>query len=157
VTQIQTVRPPSAAQGPRGIGAHGLGGVYAPINQQDLTDGDAFQGAITVLSGTSDVINPHASGNYIIAANAGASLDAITLGLPTAGVDDGVSINIYSDTAFAHTVTLPTTAFAAGLAAGLKTVATFTAGRGAGISLRAYNGVWQVVGVSPAMAGTSFT
>jgi hypothetical protein len=156
VTQIQTVRPPSVAQGPRGIAARGLGGAYTPYNQQDIIDTDAFEGPITVLTGTTDAINPHVPGNYIIAANAGASLDAITLGLPTAGVDDGLSINIYSDTAFAHTVTLPSTGFAAGLAAGLKTVATFTAGRGAGISLRAYNGVWQVIGISPAMTGASF-
>jgi hypothetical protein len=66
----------------------------------------------------------------------------MTLAAPTAGVDDGLSIAVYSDSTQAHTITA-TSLFAAGVA--LKTTATFAAFRGAGLQLRAYNGVWQVI------------
>jgi hypothetical protein len=141
VTQIATVRTPSELQGPRGIPARGLGGAYAPREQQDIIDGDAFEGSITELSGTTDAIDPTKPGNYIIKTG---SADAITLGLPRAGIDDNLSIAIFSDTAFAHTVTLPSAQFANGTA--LATAATFKAFRGSGIVLRAYNGTWQVIG-----------
>lgn len=134
------------------------GGVYDQSAQQDLVDADSFEGPITVLTGTTaggnpDVINPHVAGNYII--NSGA-VDGITLGLPnpggpstlTAGIggDDGLTINIWSATAFAHTVVLPSAKFASGQA--LHGTATFPAFAGAGMTLRAWNGTWQVVGNS---------
>jgi hypothetical protein len=131
----------------RGVSSH-AGGVYDASAMQDLIDGDAFQGPITVLSGTADVINAHVSGNYIV--NTG-SADAMTLGAPTVGVDDNVSIVIYSATAFAHTLT------ATGL---LQTgqnktgVLTFAAFAGCGCVLRAFNGKWQVIG-SQTMTYTS--
>jgi hypothetical protein len=143
MTQIQTLVNPSITQGPRGIGARNAGGAYdAGGAQPDIIDGDSLQGPIIVLTGTTDAINPHVSGNYIIKTG---SADAITLGAPTAGVDDNLSINIWSDTAQAHTVTA-TSLFANGTA--LKTTATFAAFRGAGMTLRAYNGVWQVLAAS---------
>lgn len=123
----------------RGIGPH-LGAFDASA-AQDVQDGDAFQSPPTVLSGSADVINPHKGGNYIVNT---AGVDAMTLGLPTAGVDDNLSVAIYSATANAHTVTLPSAQLAAGVA--LKTIATFAAFAGAGILLRAWNGTWQVVG-----------
>lgn len=143
MTQIATVRPPSAAQGPQGVGAHGLGGAYTPFNQQDIINTDAFQGPVTEISGSSDVINPHASGNYVVKT---AGVDAMTIGVPTAGVDDNLSIAIYSDTANAHTLTAPSAIFATGKAGANLTVLTFLAGRGSGVQLRAYNGTWQVIG-----------
>jgi len=149
MTQIQTPRTSSILAGPRGIGARAAGGAYSQDAQQDLSDADAFEQAPVELSGTTDAINPHVSGNYIIKTG---SADAITLGLPTVGVDDNLSINIYSDTLFAHTVTLPSTGFATG-AATIKTVATFAAFRGAGLTLRAYNGTWQALG----QVGITFT
>jgi hypothetical protein len=115
-------------------------GSYERASQQDIIDGDSFEGPIIVLSGTADAINPHVAGNYIV--NTG-SADAMTLAAPTAGVDDGLSINVYSDSTQAHTITA-TSLFANGTA--LKTTATFAAFRGAGVNLRAYNGVWQVIG-----------
>jgi len=69
-------------------------------------------------------------------------VDAMTLAAPTAGLDDGLVIAIYSDTLNAHTITA-TSLLANGTA--LKTTATFAAFRGAGLVLRAFNGVWQVV------------
>jgi hypothetical protein len=140
MTQIQTVRKPSLAQGPQGIPATTLGGVYSPLSQQDIINGDSLQGSCIELSGTTDALDPKVAGNYIIKTG---SADAITLGAPRAGIDDNRSINIWSDTAFAHTVTLPSALFANGAA--LATVATFKAFRGSGLALRAYNGTWQVL------------
>lgn len=145
MTQIQTVRTPSIASGPRGIPARGLGGAYSPYQQADLTDADAFQGQLTELSGTTDAINGHQSGNYVIKT---AGVDAITIGAPTAGLDDNLNIAIFSDTANAHTITAPSAIIASGAAGANKTVITLLAGRGSGVVLRAFNGTWQVVGNS---------
>lgn len=95
-------------------------------------------GAATVLSGSTDAINPHVSGSYLVTT---AGVDAMTLAAPTSGTDDGVTITITSTTANAHTLT------ATGL---LKTgsasvnLATFAAFAGAGLTLRAYQGLWYV-------------
>jgi hypothetical protein len=137
----------------RGLQNHS-GGVFDQSAQQDIMDGDSFQGPITSLVGVAanpDAINPHISGNYLIDSGA---VDPITLGLPTSDVDDGVSINIWSDSNFAHTVTLPSAAFKAGKA--LTTVCTFPAFAGAGISLRAIDGFWHVVGCSPSILLANF-
>jgi hypothetical protein len=132
----------------RQVGNHS-GGAYDTSAQQDIIDCDAFQGPLTVLSGTADVINAHVSGNYVI--NTG-SADAMTLGAPTAGTDDNLSIVIYSNTAFAHTLT------ATGLLqtgqSGKTGVLTFAAFAGCGCTLRAFNGKWQVLG-SQSMTYTS--
>jgi hypothetical protein len=139
----------------RGLGNHG-GGVYSQSEMQDVIDADSMQGPITRLVGIAaspDVINPHIAGNYIIESTA---VDPITLGLPfvggpsslqsngAIGGDDGLSINVWSDTAFAHTVILPSAGFVNGTAAAHGT-ATFAAFRGAGMTLRAWNGTWQVI------------
>jgi hypothetical protein len=84
------------------------------------------------LSGLADVI-PVQSGNYILK---GVAIDAMTLALPTVA-NDGQIISIYSDAAFAHTLTLSAAGFQLGLTGGNKTVATFGAFRGAGLTLRA--------------------
>ncbi len=144
MTQIATVRTPSEPQGPRGIPARGLGGAYAPREQQDIIDGDAFEGPITELSGTTDAIDPTKPGNYIIKTG---QIDAITIGAPRVGLDDNLSICIFSDTLFAHTITGPAGSFAVGSAT-VKTTITLLAFRGSGVILRAYNGVWQVTGNS---------
>lgn len=140
MTQIQTVVNPAIASGPRGISARSEGGAYSVDSQQDLQDANSFQGAIILLSGTTDLINPQASGNYIVKTG---SANAMTLAAPRVGLDDNLSINIWSDTLFAHTLTGSGAIFAAGAA--LATTVTFKAFRGSGISLRAFNGVWQVV------------
>jgi hypothetical protein len=146
MTQIQTERIPSIGQGPRGIGARSSGGAYSQDCQSDLIDADAFQGGLNILTGTTDAIiippqfNYPYTYNFIISTG---SADAITLTLPRVGLDDNFAIAIYSDTAFAHTVTLPSAAFSTG--AGQHSVATFPAFRGAGLTLRAFNGTWQVI------------
>src|SRR5712664_670982 len=85
----------------RGIQNHG-GGAYDGSVQQDLMDGDSLQGGITFLTGTADAINPHFAGNYVV--DTGAA-DLMTLAAPTSEVDDGLSINVWSDSNFAHTIT----------------------------------------------------
>jgi hypothetical protein len=145
----------------RGMANHG-GGSYDQSSMQDIVDGDALQGPVTKLFGvaaTPDVINPHVAGNYMIESGA---VDPITLAAPfpggpatlqssgAIGGDDNLSIAIFSDTLFAHTVTA-TALFANGTA--LKTTATFAAFKGAGMILRAWNGVWQVV----SSTGVTFT
>jgi hypothetical protein len=141
MTQIQTPRIPNIIAGPRGVGARSAGGAYSADAQQDLIDTDPFQGGPIELSGTTDVLNPQTGGNYVVKTG---QANAMTLAAPRAGIDDGVTINVFSDTAFAHTITCPAAIIAAGVA--LKTVITFPAFRGGGVMLRAYNGVWQIVG-----------
>jgi len=114
------------------------GAVSGDFIQQNV-DCDAFSAAPTLLTGSADAINPHVSGNYIIKT---AGVDAMTLTAPTVGLDDNLNIQIWSDTTNAHTLTA-TSLLANGTA--LKTTATFAAFRGAGIGLRAFNGVWQVI------------
>jgi hypothetical protein len=107
---------------------------------QDINDTSVFTGPIVKLTGLLDTINPHQSGNYVVT-QAGAP-DVMTLTAPTAGTDDGLMISVISDTTCAHTITA-TSLLANGTA--LKSLATFAAFRGAGVVLRAYNGVWQVI------------
>lgn len=142
MTQIANVRTPSIAQGPRGIPARGLGGSDTPFGKQDIIDADGFEGPVTELSGTTDAIDPTVPGNYVIKT---AGVDAITIGAPRVGLDDNLSINIYSDTANAHTITAPSAIITTGSTV-LKTAITLLAFRGSGVTLRAYNGTWQVIG-----------
>jgi len=124
----------------RGITHYGAFG--ADTAAGDVLQCDAFQGVPVSLTGTADAINPYStSNNYVVTT---AAADAITLPLPIAGVDDNLSIAIYSATAYAHSVTLPSAKLASGQA--LKTTATLAAFAGAGILLRAWNGTWQQVG-----------
>jgi hypothetical protein len=127
------------------------GGAYDASAQQDICDADAMQEQLTALVGTADVINPHVAGNYIIDTG---SADAITLGLPTSEVDDNLSIAIYSDSAFAHTVTLPSAQYKTGTSTP-KTIATFAAFAGAGMTLRAIDGSWHVLDISTGTNGTN--
>lgn len=130
----------------RGIQHYGT--FSADTGAGDVLQADAFQGVPSVLTGTADAINPYnTTNNYIV--NTG-SADAITIPLPIAGTDDNLSVAIFSATAFAHSVTLPSAKLAPGVA--LKTTATLAAFAGAGIVLRAWNGTWQVVGSTGAVS-----
>jgi hypothetical protein len=72
-----------------------------------------------------------------------ATAAAMTLVAPTAGTHDGVTLNIVSTTAVAHTVTQTTPGFNNGGAA--SDVATFGAAIGNCMEIIAYNGVWLVL------------
>lgn len=92
----------------------------------------------TFLSGTADAISPSVPGFYVIKTGAA---DLMTLAAPPASAEGNI-IQIWSDTLFAHTLTA-TTLLANGTA--LKTTATWPAFRGAGLILRACNGVYHVL------------
>jgi hypothetical protein len=115
------------------------GGSYDTSAQNDIIYGDPLQGPITLLTGTADAINPHAPGNYVVLTG---SADGITIGAPTSVVDDGCTIVITSNTAYAHTVT--STGNIQTGAAGTG-VLTFAAYAGASLTLRAYGGKWQLI------------
>ena len=151
MTQILTPQPPSIITGPHGIGARSQGGGYSQDAQQDIIDCDCFQSAITLLSGTSDILTPPSNLgspntgtlNYVVKT---AGVNAMTAVAPRAGIDDGVTMSIYSDTANAHTITFATNCIADGAAGAPHHIITFTTGyRGQGVTLRAFNGTWQLV------------
>lgn len=84
-------------------------------------------------------INPRLSASYVIT-KAGVLAD--TLAAPTATTDDGIVIDIVSNTANAHTVTA-TALYDSGSAS--VNLATFAAFKGARLRVKAYQGRWQVV------------
>jgi len=90
------------------------------------------------LAGSADAIPAGVAGVYVVKT---AGVDAMTLAAPTAA-QEGNIIEVWSDTANAHTITA-TSLFANGTA--LKTTATFPAFRGAGVVLAVRNLVYHVV------------
>ena len=158
MTQILTAQPASILNGPRSVGARSQGGGYSADAQQDIMDSDCFQGPITLLSGTSDALTPPSqlqlaqtasqpggggTLNYVIKT---AGVNAITGVAPRAGIDDGITMAIYSDTANAHTITFSTNCIADGASGAPHHIITFTTGyRGQGVTLRAFNGTWQLL------------
>jgi hypothetical protein len=88
---------------------------------------------------TNGAIPPHTPHTYVITK---AGVYAGTLAAPTAGTDDGIELTITSNTANAHTITA-TGLFQCGTAA--INVATFAAQPGAGLTLLAYQGKWNVI------------
>lgn len=127
----------------RGVDNHS-GGSYDRAAQMDLIETDPFHGVIQLLSGSTDVIPSTKAGNYIINT---AGVDAMTLaappsGGPAAGGYDGIQIAIYSNTANAHTLTATALLQTGGTATG---VLTWPAHAGAGVILRAYGGLWQLI------------
>ena len=154
MTQIATFVPPNINGGPHGLTARAAGGAFTQDVIQDIIDGDAFQGGPTKLTGSTDNVTPlgpitpgglqtHPGGNYVVGT---AGVDAMTGVAPTAGIDDGVSLCVYSDSNNAHTITFATNCLADGAAGGPHHIVTFAAFKGAGVQLRAWNGTWQVVG-----------
>jgi hypothetical protein len=100
-----------------------------------------LQGPYNMLS-ASGALNPHQSARYVVTKSTAA---ALTLGPPTSGADDGVSIQIFSTTAAAHTVTAPTAGqIVDGNSSTYNTVMTFNAKIGANCTLDAYQGKWYV-------------
>jgi hypothetical protein len=101
------------------------------------TEGIVTWNAINLV-GLTDAI-PATGGFYVVKTST--APDVMTLAAPAVS-SEGVLLSIISDTTCAHTITA-TSLLAAGTA--LKTTATFAAFRGAGLVLRACNGVWQVL------------
>jgi hypothetical protein len=84
-------------------------------------------------------IPPHVGHTYVVTK---AGVAALTLAAPTAGTDDGIEITVTSNTANAHTLTTIGL-----LQTGTASVnlATFAAFAGAGLTLMAYQGKWNVI------------
>jgi hypothetical protein len=87
----------------------------------------------------SGAVPPHSGHTYVITK---AGVAALTLAAPTAGTDDGIEITLTSNTANAHTLTA-TGLLQTGTAS--VNVATFAAQPGAGLTLMAYQGKWNVL------------
>lgn len=96
-------------------------------------------GAVLTALTTNGAIPPHTPATYVIT-KAGVLVD--TLAAPTVGTDDGIIITITSNTANAHTLTA-TGLLQTGTAS--VNVATFAAQAGAGLTLMAYQGKWNVL------------
>lgn len=111
---------------------------YAPEAGLDLPSQTPVQ-----LEGTNGALSI-SSGSYIINK---AGVLALTLGAPTAGVQDGMVIKLESATANAHTLTA-TSLLNNGGTGVPYTTATFAAHAGAYIVLRSYNALWYVIAVS---------
>lgn len=101
-------------------------------------------GSLIVLAGTADVLDPHTAQDYEVTTG---SADLTTLGAPTAGDpstggDDGKIKRFTSTTAFAHRITST-----GNLQTGTASVnsVTLAAQAGASVTLKAYNGKWQVI------------
>jgi hypothetical protein len=97
------------------------------------------QVGIVALSANA-AIPPHVAHTYVVTKTGSAG--AFTLAAPTATTDDGLTITVTSNTAFAHAIT------ATGLLqTGSASVnsATFAASAGASITLMAYQGKWNVL------------
>lgn len=84
--------------------------------------------------------NVHKGTLYILGRS---TAQAVTMGAPTAGNDDGLIFEFQSDSAAAHTVTFTGNTLDSGSAAVAS--ATFNANKGACLRVRAYNGRWKVI------------
>lgn len=104
----------------------------------------------TFLGGAADALTG-AAGIFVVKT---AGVDAITIPTPTAAMEGNV-VEVWSDTANAHTITAASACVAAGQA--LKTVITFPAFRGAGVKLCARNLTWQIIGQGGVVAAGSVT
>jgi len=89
--------------------------------------------------GANGAVPSHVSHTYVVNK---AGVAALTLAAPTAGTDDGLEIVLTSSTANAHTLTA-TGLLQTGTAS--VNLATFAAQPGAGLTLMAFNGKWNVL------------
>lgn len=126
-----------------------LGTKASPV-WNNISASGGGQASITAITATGAIaVRP--SGIYVITK---AGVAAMTLAAPTTGAagtgDDGVRLEIFSNTAYAHTIT------ATGLlntGSAFVNVATFNARAGASLTLRAYGALWSVVAAN----GVSFS
>ncbi len=119
---------PSVAGTPTVIGAGNWeGGAIGTLN------------TARIALATNGAIDSHTSARYV-ATKAGVL--AMTLAAPTDVTDNGVRIELFSDTANAHTLTA-TALLDTGSAN--AAIATFAAFKGAGVVLEAYGARWKVI------------
>jgi len=107
------------------------GAIYYAINEKG-----GYQVKPTLIA-VDGAINPKVPGFFVITKGSAA---ALTLAAPTAGVDDGLEIEISARTAFAHVITA-TGLLLTGTAA-VNSVTFPTLGAGGTVYLTADNGKW---------------
>jgi len=104
--------------------------------QYSLNANGGVQAVAQLLTATGP-LSGRLPGFFVITA-AGAA--TITVSAPTAGVDDGLEIEIFSNTAAAHIIAVGAGKMLAGVAPG--TQIAFPAQAGAGVYMTAYQGKW---------------
>lgn len=114
--------------------------IFGSLMTSTQTQEGVTQNAVKLTGSADAVVSSVPSYNVVMTAG----VDAITLPTPVAG-DEGNIIDIWSATAQAHTVTAATACFAVASASGLRTVCTFPAQIGAGITLRVCNLLYHVI------------
>lgn len=129
-------------------------GVIVTVNEQNSTCEVDISNAVMPLDrvgmqiiSASGAVAARSPGTFVVTK---AGVAALTLAAPTATADDGMEIIITSGTAQAHTLT------ATGLlntGSASVNLATFAAFAGAGVTLMAYQGKWNVL----ASVGVTFT
>lgn len=134
-----------------------------PVGAKQVSAGGAFDypsasavsnlpdGSLTQLSGTADVIPNHSAGDYEVTNAAAAdlcTLGAPTAGDPLAGGDDGKIIRFTSTSAFAHRITSTGNLQTGTASVNSVTLAAFA---GASVTLKAFNGKWQIIGSNAAL------
>jgi hypothetical protein len=115
--------------------------------------GDQIQ--YQVLAGIADAINPHKSAFYIVT---NAAADLMTLAAPTVGTDDGVTIEVTTNTfpTPAHKITSTGNLQTGSASVNSVTFPNATAGgAGSTVYLTAFQGRWNVA-VSGLIAVNSF-
>lgn len=136
------------------IGAPGDFSNFGEFLKASLT-GAQTEGGVSwpavFLAGVADAVPSSVPGFYVVKT---AGVNAMTLAVPPASAEGNI-ISIWSDTTNAHTLTAPSAIFAVGVA--LKTVGTFTAFRGCGVTLRVCNGVYHLIGGSGPTASSFVT
>jgi hypothetical protein len=115
-----------------------FGTLFIPIGAftQDAVNKLLAGDFVTIAA--SGAINPHVAARYMITK---AGVAAMTLAAPTKTLEDGLRMEILSNTANAHTITA-TGLYADG--AGHVNLATFAAQIGARLELEAFQGKWFV-------------
>lgn len=98
--------------------------------------GNPVEGGIQIITGDATIST---AGNYILTKGSAA---AITLTAPTAGIEDGAIVRIFTGTAQLHVVTATGLIYSGNTQTG---VLTFTANIGCGVVLMAYNGHWILI------------
>ena len=116
------------------------GAIYYAINEKG-----GYQVKPTLIA-VDGAINPKVPGYFVITKGSAA---ALTLAAPTAGVDDGLEIEISARTAFAHVITA--TGLLVTATANVNTI-TFPTSAGGTAYLTADNGKW-IVAVGSTVGG----
>lgn len=150
---IRTETPPWAVTAFSLMSENGVGSVYVDPNTGALKAwplaGQTFGNLILNSQSPTTQVVTSGSGavtiqNSTVVITKTGSLAALTLAVPTTA-QNGLRICFTSTTAFAHTVTCPSAIINRGVTGDPVTVGTLAAFPGAGFTVEAYAGKWNVV------------